>query len=179
MEDFAHGHHDRQGAHGPLHPRGSAALHAGGRHHPRGSSCPRPCATASACFSGWSCTRPEELAQIVEPQRPAFWEIPCRPRRCAGNRLPQPRHAPYRQPYAQARARFRAGAWPSGTITDEVARDALNMLDVDELGLDRTDRNMLRHDDGEVRRRPRGTGHAGRHHRRGRCDALRTYTSPT
>ena len=37
--------------------------------------------------------------------------------------------------YAQVRA--------EGTITYEVARDALNMLDVDELGLDRVDRNML------------------------------------
>ena len=37
--------------------------------------------------------------------------------------------------FAQVRA--------EGTITYEVARDALNMLNVDELGLDRTDRNML------------------------------------
>ena len=37
--------------------------------------------------------------------------------------------------YAQVRA--------EGAITYEVARDALNMLDVDELGLDRVDRNML------------------------------------
>ena len=37
--------------------------------------------------------------------------------------------------YAQVRA--------GGRVTDETARDALNMLEVDELGLDRTDRGML------------------------------------
>ncbi|MBR3503327.1 MAG: Holliday junction branch migration DNA helicase RuvB [Clostridia bacterium] len=37
--------------------------------------------------------------------------------------------------YAQVRA--------GGRVTDETAREALNMLEVDELGLDRTDRDML------------------------------------
>ena len=37
--------------------------------------------------------------------------------------------------YAQVRA--------GGRVTEETARQALNMLEVDELGLDRTDRNML------------------------------------
>ena len=84
---------------------------------------------------------PEELAQIVgrsagilgvSAERDGILEIASRSRgtpRIANRMLKRVRD------YAQVRA--------EGTITYEVARDALNMLDVDELGLDRVDRNML------------------------------------
>ena len=57
-----------------------------------------------------------------------------------------------------------------GKITLEVARRALAMLEVDELGLDHTDRTLLSHDDRKIRRRPGGAGHPGRLYRRGRRD---------
>ena len=84
---------------------------------------------------------PEELAQIVgrsagilgvSADRDGILEIASRSRgtpRIANRMLKRVRD------FAQVRA--------EGTITYEVARDALNMLNVDELGLDRTDRNML------------------------------------
>ena len=84
---------------------------------------------------------PEELAQIVgrsagilgvSAERDGILEIASRSRgtpRIANRMLKRVRD------YAQVRA--------EGTITYEVARDARNMLDVDELGLDRVDRNML------------------------------------
>lgn len=66
------------------------------------------------------------------PTGTVFWKSPAaaaaRPR-IANRMLKRVRD------FAQVRA--------EGTITYEVARDALNMLNVDELGLDRTDRNML------------------------------------
>ena len=82
---------------------------------------------------------PEELAQIVsrsagilevERERDGVLEIASRSR---GTPRIANRHA-------QARAGLRPGAGRTGVITYEVAREALNMLDVDELGLDRMDR---------------------------------------
>ena len=84
---------------------------------------------------------PEELSQIITRSAAILnvdivpegaYEIARRSRgtpRIANRMLKRVRD------YAQVRA--------EGTITYEVARDALNMLDVDELGLDRVDRNML------------------------------------
>ncbi len=84
---------------------------------------------------------PEELSQIVRrsagilnvaAQEDGILEIARRSRgtpRIANRMLKRVRD------FAQVRA--------EGTITKEVARDGLTMLDVDELGLDRVDRTML------------------------------------
>ena len=54
-----------------------------------------------------------------------------------------------------------------GVVTAAAAEAALEMLEVDELGLDRLDREILRRDLREVRRRPRGPLDAGGRGRRG------------
>ena len=61
--------------------------------------------------------------------------------------------------------------WKAGAgITLDVARRALKMLEVDELGLDHTDRMLLRTMTRKIRRRAGGAGHAGRLYWRGRHD---------
>ena len=84
---------------------------------------------------------PEELAQIVrrsagilnvDADEDGLLEIACRSRgtpRIANRMLKRVRD------FAEVRA--------GGHISREVAREALNMLDVDELGLDKVDRNVL------------------------------------
>ena len=84
---------------------------------------------------------PEELCQIVgrsarilgvEAERDGLLEIARRSRgtpRIANRLLKRVRD------YAQVRG--------NGLITEEIARESLNMQDVDKLGLDRVDRNML------------------------------------
>ncbi len=84
---------------------------------------------------------PEELAQIVGTQR-RHSGSQRRPGRYSGNRQPR-RGTPRIANRMLKRVRDFAQVRAEGTITYEVARDALNMLNVDELGLDRTDRNML------------------------------------
>ena len=60
-----------------------------------------------------------------------------------GDRGAQQGHAAGRQPPAQARARLRGGAH-GGVVTADAAQAALEMLEVDERGLDRLDREILR-----------------------------------
>ena len=84
---------------------------------------------------------PEELCQIVgrsarilgvDAERDGLLEIARRSRgtpRIANRLLKRVRD------YAQVRG--------NGLITEEIARESLNMQDVDRLGLDRVDRNML------------------------------------
>ena len=54
-----------------------------------------------------------------------------------------PRHAARGQPAAQARARLRRGARQRASSTTRAADAALELLEVDELGLDRLDREIL------------------------------------
>ena len=56
----------------------------------------------------------------------------------------QPRHAARRQPAAQARARLRRGARRTASIDADGRDAALDLLEVDERGLDRLDREILR-----------------------------------
>ena len=71
-----------------------------------------------------------------------------------------------------------------GVVTAEAAEAALAMLEVDELGLDRLDREILRRDLHEVLRRPRRALDAGRRrgrgagHDRGRLRALPAAAGP-
>ena len=57
--------------------------------------------------------------------------------------LPLARHAAHRQPDPSPRARRRAGS-ARGSITNEIAREALHLLEIDEQGLDREARELLR-----------------------------------
>ena len=92
------------------------------------------------------------------------------------DRLPQPRHPARGQPPAQAGARLRRGA-PGRSRRGPGGAEALEMLEVDSLGLDRLDRDPGGHLR-EVRRRSGGALDAGRGggggagHDRGRLRAL-------
>ena len=84
---------------------------------------------------------PEELAVIIE-RSAKIMKIDCDhdgaleiARRSRGTPRIANRLLKRVRDYAQVRA--------GGRVTEETARQALNMLEVDELGLDRTDRNML------------------------------------
>ena len=62
-----------------------------------------------------------------------------------GDRVALARHPAGGQPPAQARARLRRGARRRlGSIDARVAREALDLLEVDKAGLDRLDRDILR-----------------------------------
>jgi len=52
-------HHDWRGPGGAFHQARFAALHAGGRHHPRRHADQPACATALASWRGWSFTPPK------------------------------------------------------------------------------------------------------------------------
>ncbi len=64
--------------------------------------------------------------------------------RRAGDRGTQPGYAARGQPAAQARARLRRGAHGRESSRAAAAHAALELLEVDELGLDRLDREILR-----------------------------------
>ena len=85
---------------------------------------------------------PEELAVIIT-RSARIMKIDCDRRRRAGDRLPLARHAPHRQPAASSACATIAQVRGSGRIDADIAREALDMLEIDELGLDRTDRAML------------------------------------
>ena len=61
-----------------------------------------------------------------------------------GDRRPLARHAARGQPAAQARARLRRGPRRRPHRRRDVAREALDLLEVDAAGLDRLDREILR-----------------------------------
>jgi len=68
-----------------------------------------------------------------------------------------------------------------GSITNEIAREALHLLEIDEQGLDREARELLALDCGQVRRRPGRAFNAGRVSRRGAGDdrgRLRAVPAP-
>ncbi|MBO4886106.1 MAG: Holliday junction branch migration DNA helicase RuvB [Clostridia bacterium] len=84
---------------------------------------------------------PEELAVIVE-RSAKIMKIDCShdgALEIASRSRGTPRVANRLIKRVRDYAQVRAG----GRVTDETAREALNMLEVDELGLDRTDRTML------------------------------------
>ena len=62
----------------------------------------------------------------------------------ARDRGAQPGHAARRQPAAQARARLRRGARATGSSAPARRAEALELLEVDDAGLDRLDREILR-----------------------------------
>ena len=61
----------------------------------------------------------------------------------------------------------------TGVITLEAARYGLEMLEVDEIGLDGVDKTILETIHHEVRRRAGRAGHAVRRDERGKCDDSR------
>ena len=93
----------------------------------------------------------EELARIVRRSaRILGLEVDAGGGR--GDRPPRPRHAPRREPDPAARPRRGRGA-PRRRGHLPVAREALELLEVDEAGLERADRELLSRDRAQVRRR--------------------------
>ena len=134
------GYHDRQGTHGAQHSAGPAALYPGGRHH-AGGAFERAAARPLRHLFRLEMYSPEELAAIVRRSAgilnvhaddEGILEIARRSRgtpRIANRMLRRVRD------FAQIRA--------GGVITLEVARQGMDLLDVDELGLEKLDRAML------------------------------------
>ena len=141
MEDYALDIMIGKGPHGAQHSAGPAALYPGGRHHAGGAFERAAARPASASCSGWRCIRLRRLAAIVRRSAgilnvhaddEGILEIARRSRgtpRIANRMLRRVRD------FAQIRA--------GGVITLEVARQGMDLLDVDELGLEKLDRAML------------------------------------
>ena len=85
---------------------------------------------------------PEHLALIVE-RSAGILERRDRRRGRPHHRLALARHAAGRQPAAEAGPRLRPGEGDGARSTPSVAADALEMLEVDAGGLDRSDRALL------------------------------------
>ena len=84
-----------------------------------------------------------ESLEIIVRRSSDILDIEVTDRRLARNRPPLARHAAHRQPPPAPRARFRRGASAKGRSTSTIAREALEMLEVDEFGLDEIDRKLL------------------------------------
>ena len=65
------------------------------------------------------------------------------------------------------RTRDYAQVMADGRITGKVCLEALDMLEIDSLGLDEVDHRLLARAGGEILRRARGPAHPGRFHQRG------------
>ena len=127
------------GAHDPSRP---AALHARRRDDAHRARSPVRCATASASSPASTTTRPTTSPTILaraatDPRRGA------RRRGRGRDRVAVARHAPHREPAAEAGARLRGGARRRHGRRSTTARDALALFEVDELGLDKVDRAIL------------------------------------
>ena len=99
MEDYALDIMIGKGPTARTHPSGSAALYAGGSHHPGGPFDRTPAGPVRHVCSGWRCIRRRSLP----PSSAAAPGILERGRRAggrSGDRPPQPGHAPNRQPDA-------------------------------------------------------------------------------
>ena len=123
-------------------PAGDQPVHPGRRHHPR-----RPAHRAAA--------RPVRVRRpdgVLRAGRAAAGAAPAAPR-CSGveltddgsrgDRRPLPGHTAHRQPAAAPGARLRRGRGRRAGRPATVARAALALYDVDDLGLDRLDRAVL------------------------------------
>ena len=119
-----------------------AAVHADRRDDPRRACSRRRCATASASSTGSSTTAPTTW-RGSSPARRGSSTCAIDAAGAARDRRAHPRHAARRQPAAQARARLRAGARRPARSTPTVADAALDLLEVDDAGLDRLDREIL------------------------------------
>ena len=84
---------------------------------------------------------PDELASIVR-RSARILDVEIEDARRRRDREPGPRNAARREPHPAACPRRRAGA-PRGAVTLDIAREALELLEVDEVGLERTDRELL------------------------------------
>ena len=123
-----------------------------------------------------------ELEQVLA-RAASLLETRRRPRGPRRDRRPLPRNPAHRQPPAASRARLRArarfhGAGRRGGRVDLAAvRAALELYDVDPLGLDRLDRAVMqiiltRFDGGRRPQHPRGLGGRGGRDHRGRRRAV-------
>ena len=85
----------------------------------------------------------DELAQIVRRSAGILGRRDRR-RRSARDRPARARHSARREPPAEARARLRRGALGAASSPRTVASEALELLEVDDAGLERLDREILR-----------------------------------
>ena len=115
------------------------ALHADRRDHPQRACSPARCATASRCTSTSSSTASRNWPQIVRVNAAKLQHADHR-RRGARTGPPQPRHAAHRQRPALLGAQLRRQRSTTARITEEIARAALDMAEVDRDGLDKHDR---------------------------------------
>ena len=102
-------HRDRQGPVGALDPPRPARASRSSAPPPAPGSSPARCATASASSPGSTTTSPTTSSRSSSAPR-GILGVPLEPRRRRRDRPPGPRHAPHRQPAAEARARLRRGA---------------------------------------------------------------------
>ena len=123
------------------HPPGDPALHAGWRHDPCRFACPGRCEIVLDSPHSSISTTPTALEHILH-RSAELLSGPVGSSRRGRDRPPLPRHASHRQPAAPPGPRLRPGSgrWPSDS---RVAQDALELYEVDELGLDRLDRSVL------------------------------------
>ena len=102
----------------------------------------RRCATASASSTASSPTRADDLARIVR-RSAGILGIALDDGGALGDRAAQPRDAARRQPPAQARARLGGGPRRRRRRRRGRRRARSTLLEVDDLGLDRLDRDIL------------------------------------
>ncbi len=132
MEDFALDPRDRQGAFRALDAAAAQALHRRRGHYTRRALLP-PYATASAPPTGWNTTTGKRWRRSSAARRASSRIEAARGRR-ARDRTAGARHATHRQP-AGARAFVTTPRCaPMASSPRDVARAALEALEVDEKG---------------------------------------------
>ena len=143
MEDFRVDVDRRQGPRRHRDPAGDAAVHPGRRHHPRRACC-RPAARPVRLHRAPGVLRAGRAASgsSHRSRRPARRRA--RRRRRRRDRRPLPRHAPHRQPAAAPGPRLRPGRGRRRGHPRRSPRAALELYEVDDLGLDRLDRARAR-----------------------------------
>ena len=143
MEDFALDIITGKGQMAASYPPASAPVHPGGRHHP-GRAAVRPAAGPLWRGAAAGAVHPPGAGRRSSPAAPASSDVPHRGRRRPGDGLPLPGHAPHRQPAAQAGAGLCRGDERRRHHPEHRAKSRLDRMEIDELGLDASDRNMLR-----------------------------------
>ena len=99
----------RQGADGPEHPAGAAAVHAGRRRRPVPGASRCRCASGSGSRRAWTTTRSTTSGRIVR-RSAGILGGPDRRRRRGRDRRALARHPAHREPTAPSRPRLRRGS---------------------------------------------------------------------
>ena len=134
----------RRGRQGPgrdRDPAGDPAVHPGRRHHPRRACCPGRCATGSASPASSTSTTRRRCAHRPPFGAAARGRVGDERRR--GDRRPRSRGTPRIANRLLRRVRDYAQVRADGSARRAVPKAALELYEVDELGLDRLDRAVL------------------------------------